>query len=281
MTLAVIGGSGFYQFPGVIHIADHNPSTPYGSPSDAISELEYEGRRFFFLPRHGRGHRLLPSEIPFAANIYALRLLKVRDLISISAVGSLRDELRPGDPVLPDQFWDRTFLRRRTFFGEGVAGHVSLAEPTCVLLRNFLAGLAAKIDPRTRNGGTYICIEGPQFSTRAESLLYRQKGADVIGMTNATEARLAREAGICYVSLCFVTDYDCWKVHEQPVTVEQVIATLNANVKKGQEIIRSLLKNYSLRPSCSCPRNQEHAIITDPGQRPPERMEILKRLWEE
>lgn len=281
MTLAIIGGSGFYEMEGVKVIREHALATPYGSPSDPIVEAELEGTRFFFLSRHGKGHRYLPSEVPYAANIYALRILGAQDLLSISAVGSLREELRPGDPVLPDQFLDRTFARRRSFFGEGIVGHVSLAEPTCTALRKFLARMASAVDPRTREGGTYLCIEGPQFSTRAESFFYRSLGADIIGMTNATEARLSREAGICYTSLCFVTDYDCWKTHEQPVTVEQVIAILSANVKKGQEIVRRVLKQYKDRPTCSCPRSQEGAIITAPEHRPPERMRVLEELWKQ
>lgn len=280
MVLAVIGGSGFYQFEGIKLIQEHPLTTPFGNPSDPVTEAEYEGVRFFFLPRHGKGHRYLPSEVPYIANIYALRILGVEEIISISAVGSLREELKPGDPVVPDQFLDRTFLRRRTFFGEGIVGHVSLADPTCPALKSMLGRIATRIHPRTRVGGTYLCIEGPQFSTRAESFFYRALGADVIGMTNATEARLAREAGICYVSLCFVTDYDCWKTHEEPVTVAQVVATLNANIAKGQEILRALLKEFSHRPPCPCPRSQEDAIITDPSARPQKQMEILRRLWQ-
>jgi len=277
--IAVIGGSGFYQFEGVKLLKEHRLTTPFGDPSDAIAELEYEGVRFFFLPRHGRGHRYLPSEVPYRANLYALRILGAEEIISISAVGSLREELKPGDPVIPDQFLDRTFLRPRTFFGEGIVGHVSLAEPICPALKSMLGRIALRIHPRTRIGGTYLCIEGPQFSTRAESGFYRTIGADVIGMTNATEARLAREAGACYVSLCFVTDYDCWKIHEEPVTVAQVVATLHANISRGQEILRAFLKEYEHRPSCTCPRTQEDAIITDPSARPQKQMEILRRLW--
>ena len=218
-AVGVIGGSGLYLMDGFEDVREVTIDTPFGAPSDAITVGRLGGREVAFLPRHGRGHRYLPTEVPYRANLYALKTLGVSRIFSVSAVGSMKEEIALGRPVLVDQFIDRTVARRSTFFGEGIVGHVSMADPTCPSLRGLLASVAPGAGVDLVNGGTYVCIEGPQFSSRAESMLYRQYGVDVIGRTNATEAKLAGEAEICYATMAIPTDYDCWHESEEDVSV--------------------------------------------------------------
>src|SRR5437867_3837158 len=239
--------------------------TPFGEPSDAYLTGSLDGRPVSFLSRHGRGHRKLPSEINYRANVYGFKLLGVERIFSASAVGSLREEIEPLHIVLPDQLVDRTRQRASTFFGEGVAAHVSLADPFCPELRGLLSGLGARSGVTVHAGGTYLCIEGPQFSTRAESSLYRSWGADVIGMTNATEARLAREAEICYASVAMVTDYDCWRQDEEAVTAETLLAVLRANAAQGAAIIGRLVAALPEGRTCSCGTALASALVTEPA----------------
>ena len=227
-AIGVIGGSGLYEIDGIRVLEERSLETPFGEPSDSFIVGDIEGQRVVFLSRHGRGHRKLPTEINFRANIFGMKLLGVEQIVSASAVGSMKEEYRPTDLVLPDQFIDRTRHRPDTFFGDGIAAHVSLASPICAESMDVLSHSARDAGATVHVGGTYLCMEGPQFSTRAESFLYRSWGVDVIGMTNLQEARLAREAEICYVTLALVTDYDCWHETEGPVTVEQIIGYLAA-----------------------------------------------------
>lgn len=269
MTLAVLGGSGLYELESLERVAEHDPETPWGRPSDTIVEGRLQGRRVLFLPRHGRGHRLTPSEIPFRANIAALKELGASRLISISAVGSLREPFAPGALVFPDQFIDRTQRLGETFFGDGVVGHVSLADPTCADLRRLAATLAGQLDGRpAADEATYVCIEGPAFGTRAESRLYRAWGCDVIGMTNATEARLAREAGLCYATACFVTDWDSWKTDEAGVTLEAILAVMHDNVARGRRLIEALVAAIPDGDrACGCGSAAAQAVVTSPDRR--------------
>jgi len=235
--IGVIGGSGLYEVEGLAGVERKTVDTPFGAPSDEYVLGELDGQRVAFLPRHGRGHRLTPSEVNYCANVHGFRQLGARWLISVSAVGSMRENISPGDLVLVDQFIDRTKNRRSSFFGDGVVGHVAFADPVCGALREVLHSAATTEGARVHMGGTYLCIEGPAFSTRAESRLYRQWGVDVIGMTNLPEAKLAREAGLCYASMAMATDYDCWYESEEDVSVEAVIATLNKNVDLARRVI--------------------------------------------
>ena len=262
-ALGVIGGSGLYQMAGLDAPREERIGTPFGEPSDAYLLGQIRGHDVAFLARHGRGHRLLPSEINFRANIHGFKELGVTRLVSVSAVGSMREELRPLDVVLPDQFIDWTRHRPSTFFGSGVVAHVSLADPTCPELRGALAASAQAAGARLHDGGTYLCIEGPQFSTRAESHLYRSFKVDVIGMTNAQEVKLAREAEICYATLAMVTDYDCWREGEEPVSVEEVVARLNDNARTAQAIVSGLPDRLPEARSCPCARALQNAILTD------------------
>src|SRR4030095_17024365 len=245
--IGVIGGSGLYQMAGLTEIEEVRLSTPFGDPSDALLLGTLAGVRVAFLPRHGRGHTLLPTEIPFRANIYAMKLCGVERIISASAVGSLREELRPMDIVFPDQFFDRPRHRASTFFGEGIAAHVTFADPVCRELADTLeqAGRARLIGLGLPRGGTYVCIEGPAFSTRAESEVYRSWGMSVIGMTNLQEAKLAREAEICYATMALVTDYDCWHPDHDSVTIDMVIDYLNRNVANAQALIASAVEQLA------------------------------------
>lgn len=274
-VLGVIGGSGLYELDILETVAERTVETPYGVPSDAIVETRHGDHRLLFLPRHGRGHRLAPSEVPYAANILALKQLGCTHVLSMSAVGGLIEELGPGKVCLPDQFIDRTAGRRSSFFGDGVVGHVSLADPTCNDLRGLAAAAARSVDPSVRDGGTYICIDGPQFSTRAESNLYRAWGCHIVGMTNATEAKLAREAGLCYASVCFVTDYDCWKTDEEPVTVEQVLAVLQANATKAKDIVAAIVGRLDELGPCAHAQAAQHAVVTAPDAISPKTRERL------
>lgn len=266
--LGVIGGSGLYELPGIRDVEPVRLDTPFGAPSDELVRGRLGDVRVVFLPRHGRGHRLLPTEIPFRANIYALKQLGVSWLLSIGAVGSLREHLPPGHVVLPDQFIDRTVARQSSFFGEGVVAHVSLADPVCAPFADIVAAAVQEAGGTVHRGGTYLCMEGPQFSTRAESHLYRQWGADVIGMTNWQEAKLAREAELCFASLALVTDYDCWKTDEAHVVIEDVLRILAANADLARRSVAGVAQRLPATRSCACASALQHAIITDPARIP-------------
>lgn len=266
--LGVIGGSGLYDLPGLEQVRTVQAHTPFGAASDELVVGRLGGTEIAFLPRHGRGHTILPSEIDFRANIYALKTLGVEFLVSVGAVGSLREELAPGVMVIPDQFIDRTVARRSTFFGDGVVAHVSMADPVCAPLSAALAAAATSAAGSVRRGGTYICMEGPQFSTRAESHLYRQWGADVIGMTNWQEAKLAREAEMCFASLSLVTDYDCWREDEAAVVVEDILRLLHENADRARRTIAALAGQLPDRRGCDCGRALANAIITAPERIP-------------
>jgi len=260
--VAVIGGSGLYEIEGLSGVREVRPTTPYGSPSDAIVLGELAGVPVAFLPRHGRGHRISPSELPVHANIYALKTLGVEKIISVSAVGSLKEEVQPLDLLVPDQLIDRTKERASTFFGNGVVAHVSFADPFCPDLSAALEKAARQVAPRVHKGGTYVVMEGPAFSTRAESMLYRSWGARVIGMTALPEAKLAREAEICYAILACATDYDCWHENEEAVSVEMVVANLLKNAATSKEIIRRLVPGLGRERKCACASAMKNAVIT-------------------
>ena len=262
--LGVIGGSGLYELPGIGDVRREQVTTPFGEPSDELVVGTVAGVEVAFLPRHGRGHRLAPSEINFRANVYALKQLGAELLVSVGAVGSLRTELPPGSVVVPDQFIDRTVARLGTFFGDGIVAHVSLADPVCGVLAEIVADAAARAGGTVKRGGTYICMEGPQFSTRAESHLYRQWGADIIGMTNWQEAKLAREAELCFASLAMVTDYDCWKEDEEAVVVDDILRILQENADLARRAVANVAGALGDRPPCGCGRALENAIITAP-----------------
>src|ERR1700734_2818762 len=240
--IGIIGGSGLYSMPGLTDIREESVATPFGEPSDSFILGNLEGRKVAFLARHGRGHRLLPSELNFRANIYAMKVLGVERIVSVSAVGSLKEEHKPTDFVIPDQFIDRTFARVSTFFGEGVVAHVGFGDPVCSPLADVLNKACSEVGVVGKLGGTYVCMEGPQFSTRAESNLYRSWGADVIGMTNLQEAKLAREAEISYATLAMVTDYDCWREGHDDVTVEQVIAVMHQNSGNAEKVVKAAVR---------------------------------------
>ena len=244
VVLGIIGGSGLYQMEGAEVVAEHSISTPFGQPSDAIVETRLGDRTVFFLPRHGRGHRLVPSEVPARANVCALKMLGVTHVLAVSACGIMREEIAPGDMVVPDQIFDRTRGQRpSTFFGDGIVGHLPFADPFCGELRELLLQSAGETDATVHAGGTYICIEGPLFSTRAESNFYRKTAdAAVIGMTALPEAKLAREAELCYAMLAMGTDYDCWHEEEEDVTIEQVLAVMQANAATAHQIVRRLVE---------------------------------------
>lgn len=269
-ALGIIGGSGFYDLPGVSQAQRVDVQTPFGPPSAPPTVGQLEGRRVVFLARHGREHALLPGEVNARANIYALKRLGVTQIISVSAVGSLRDEVSPGDVVLPDQFIDRTVGRAQTFFGQGAVAHVSLATPVCAGLAGMLAASAQEREGRLHHRGTYLCIEGPQFSTRAESKLWRAWGADVVGMTNLPEARLAREAEICYATLALPTDYDSWRAAGEEVRVTDVISVLRANVEKARRIVARTVTSWDPGQSCphGCGRVLDTALFTPPASIP-------------
>jgi len=262
-TLGVIGGSGLYQMTGIEQGEWVAVDTPFGAPSDDYFVGKLTGVRVVFLPRHGRGHRLLPSELNFRANIYGMKKLEVDHLIAVSAVGSLKKEIAPGHIVIPDQFIDRTCGRISTFFGRGIVAHVSFADPMCGVLTRLLADAGREAGATIHAGGTYICMEGPQFSTRAESFLYRSWGADIIGMTNLQEAKLAREAEICFATLALATDYDCWNTEAGDVVIEDVLAILNANVAMAQRIIHDAVPRLPAERGCPCAAALKDAIITD------------------
>jgi 5'-methylthioadenosine phosphorylase len=269
IRVGVMGGSGLYQMAALAVHEERRLETPFGEPSDAYVIGELEGRKVAFLPRHGRGHRLLPTELNYRANIYGFKLLGVEQLISVSAVGSMKIEYKPTDIVVPDQFYDRTRHRVDTFFGNGLVAHVSLARPICPRLLDLGVAAARAAGATVHRGGTYVNMEGPQFSTRAESEIYRSHGVDVIGMTNLTEARLAREAEICYVSLSMVTDYDCWHETEEAVSGEAVMEVIARNVIMSQEVVRQMVARLPAeRHGCPCPDALRHALITERARIP-------------
>ncbi len=261
--LGVIGGSGLYQMEEMKNVRNVRVRTPFGDPSDALVVGEIEGRTVAFLPRHGKGHRIPPSQINFRANLYALKKIGAKWVLSISAVGSMKEGIRPGDIVVVDQFYDHTRFRPNTFFSDGVVGHIPFANPVCPVLREIVSRSARKVVRRVHRGGTYLCMEGPAFSTRAESQIYRKWGVDVIGMTNMPEAKLAREAEICYATLALVTDYDCWHESEEEVSIEAILAIIRRNVKNSKRIIREVAKRLPGKGGCGCGETLRHAIITD------------------
>ncbi len=262
-AIGIIGGSGLYAMSGLTNTREIRVKTPFGEPSDAIVLGTLEGKRVAFLARHGRGHRILPSEINYRANVYAMKLLGVERIISVSAVGSLMEDLRPGEFLVPDQFFDRTKNRVSTFFGEGIVAHVAFAHPTCGQLSSVLADACVHEAVMVHRRGTYICIEGPQFSTLAEAEVHRQLRFDVIGMTNVTEAKLAREAEICYATIAMITDYDCWHPEHESVTATHIIATLNQNAENAQKALRTTVRELSANRSCKCGASLQHALVTD------------------
>jgi 5'-methylthioadenosine phosphorylase len=261
--IGIIGGSGLYSMPGLTKAKEVRLSTPFGRPSDTYICGVLEGRKVAFLARHGRGHRILPSELNFRANIHGLKQLGVERIVSISAVGSLKEEHKPLDFVIPDQFFDRTRHRVDTFFGAGVVAHIAFADPICGNLAATVYAACKKAAVNSKRGGTYLCMEGPQFSTKAESNVYRSLGMDVIGMTNLQEAKLAREAEICYVTVAMVTDYDCWHPHHDSVTVDQVISVLNQNAENACKVVRETVAAMPRQRSCKCGSALAHAILTD------------------
>jgi len=264
MTIGVIGGSGLYEIEGLTDIKEVRLDTPFGDPSDVFITGILDGVKMVFLPRHGRGHRYLPSEVPYRANIYGMKMLGVQRIISVSAVGSMKEEIVPGHIVIPDQFFDRTQGKRAsTFFGQGVTGHVQFADPVCPELVGVLYEAGQRAGATVHKGGTYICIEGPNFSTRAESTIYRSWGVDIIGMTNIPEARLAREAEICYGTVALATDYDCWHDGHDDVTVEAVLEIIRQNVAMARNIIKHAAEALSAGPQCGCGESLKYAIMTD------------------
>ena len=270
LVVGVIGGSGLYDIAGLEEVEEVELSTPFGRPSDAYVTGRLGGVRMVFLPRHGRGHRISPSEINFRANVWGMKRLGVTRILSVSAVGSMREDIAPGDFVVIDQFVDRTRHRPDTFFGDGVVAHVMFADPVCPEVRATLLAAGRALDLRLHDGGTYLNMEGPQFSTRAESKLYRAWGVDVIGMTNLQEAKLAREAEICYATIAMSTDYDCWHEGHDDVTVEAVIAVMNANVGKAKKLILEAVPRLAAERGCGCGRALASAIMTAPERIGPE-----------
>jgi 5'-methylthioadenosine phosphorylase len=278
--IAVIGGSGLYQMEGLSDVGEVRLTTPFGEPSDAITIGTLEGRRVAFLPRHGRGHRISPSEINVRANIYALKLLGVTQIISVSACGSMREEIAPLDIVIPDQLLDRTKARPSTFFGNGIVVHVGVADPFCPRMSDALFEAARRVGARVHKGGTYVCIEGPQFSTKAESRIYRQWGVDVIGMTALPEAKLAREAEICYATLALATDYDVWHESAEPVTVEMIVGILLQNAETAKRIVKTFAAMLPPADGCGCQSALKDAIITQRDLIPPDVRRDLAPLLE-
>lgn len=266
--IGVIGGSGLYHMEGLQNVEEVAIDTPFGKPSDSYIVGDLGGAKMVFLSRHGRGHRLLPSELNFRANIYGMKKLGVERIISVSAVGSMKDAIKPGHIVVPDQFIDRTKGRSSTFFGDGIVGHVAFADPVCGEMSRVIYAAARSVGAESHFGGTYVCIEGPQFSTRAESKLYRSWGVDVIGMTNVPESKLAREAEICYSTIALSTDYDCWHEEEEDVSVEAVLEIIKQNVATARAIIKESVINIGAERSCPCASAGRYAIMTDRSKIP-------------
>ena len=262
-SIGIIGGSGLYSMSGLTDMREIRVKTPFGDPSDVIVLGTLEGQRVAFLARHARGHSILPSEINYRANIYAMKLLGAERIISVSAVGSLKEDLRPGEFLVPDQFFDRTKNRASTFFGDGLVAHVAFAHPTCGQLSGVLGDACVHEGVKVHRRGTYICIEGPQFSTLAEAEVNRQLRFDVIGMTNLTEAKLAREAEVCYAAISMITDYDCWHPDHESVTAAQIIATLNQNAENAQKVLRAAVREVPAERSCKCGTALKHSLVTD------------------
>jgi 5'-methylthioadenosine phosphorylase len=262
VTVGVIGGSGLYEMEGLTNVRTVRIATPFGKPSDEYFLGTLHGVRMAFLPRHGRGHRVMPTDINYRANIYGMKKLGVERIISVSAVGSMKEDIKPGDIVIPDQFYDHTKHRRSTFFGNGIVAHVGMAEPVCAGLCAVLIEAGNKVGATVHRGGTYLCMEGPQFSTRAESMIYREWNVDVIGMTNATEAKLAREAEICYSTIALATDYDCWHHSEEAVTVEAVLAVMKHNIETSKAMIRQAVRMLPEKRACGCGEALRNTIMT-------------------
>ncbi len=283
INIGIIGGSGLYQMPELQNVREQKVETPFGEPSDAFIIGELEGVTVAFLPRHARGHKFLPTEVPYRANIYAMKLLGVEYILSVSAVGSLQEQYAPTDMVIPDQFFDRTRARAKesTFFGEGIVGHVTVAHPVCSELGDILEASCKAVGVNTHRGGTYLCMEGPAFSTKAESNVYRQWGMDIIGMTNLQEAKLAREAEIAYATLALVTDYDCWHEAHDAVTIDMVVEYLNKNVRNAQLILKDAVKRVAAKETPNQYRDAiKNAIFTAPDHWPAETAKKLEAIIE-
>jgi 5'-methylthioadenosine phosphorylase len=276
--IGIIGGSGLYSMPGLSGVREVRQETPFGDPSDVYVLGTLEGRKVAFLARHGRGHRILPTELNFRANIYGFKQLGVERIVSVSAVGSLKEEHKPLEFVIPDQFFDRTRHRVDTFFGDGIVAHIAFADPICPELAKAVETACKKAGVVGKRGGTYLCMEGPQFSTKAESNVYRSWGMDVIGMTNLQEAKLAREAEICYVTVAMVTDYDCWHPHHDSVTVDQIVAVLLKNAENACKVVRETVAAMPAGRSCKCAAALAHAILTDRDKIPPATRQKLKLI---
>ena len=282
VRIGIVGGSGLYQMAGLTEIEEAAIDTPFGKPSDSYRIGTLEGRKVAFLARHHRNHTILPSELNFRANIHGFKQLGVEWILSASAVGSLKEELRPLDVVLPDQFYDRTKARISTFFGNGIVAHVSFGDPVCHILSDVIGAAGSDAGVPIKRGGTYVCMEGPQFSTKAESNTYRSWGMDLIGMTNLQEAKLAREAEICYSTMALVTDYDCWHPDHDSVTVADIIKNLTMNSENAQKIIKAAVKRLPVDRTCKCGSSLEHAILTDLKKAPAEtrtKLELLLRKY--
>ena len=277
--IGINGGSGLYTMPGFNNIHEEHVETPFGDPSDAFQLGELDGRKVAFLARHGRGHRILPSELNFRANIYAMKALGVERILSVSAVGSLKEEHKPTDFVIPDQFIDRTFARISTFFGEGIVGHIAFGDPVCATVANAAAAACKSVGVVGKLGGTYVCMEGPQFSTKAESKLYRSWGADVIGMTNLQEAKLAREAEICYATVAMVTDYDCWREGHDAVTIEEIVSVLHKNAENAARVVKAAVAALPHERTCACASAAKFAVLTAPDAIPEAAKQKLKLLF--
>jgi len=260
--VGVIGGSGLYEMEGLEEVQTVSLTTPFGNPSDSIVVGRLEGTKIAFLPRHGKGHRIQPSSLNFRANIYAMKMLGVHWIIGVSAVGSMKENIHPGDMVIPNQFIDRTVGRPNTFFSDGVVCHISFADPVCPTLSQILGKAGEEVGATVHKEGTYICIEGPQFSTRAESKLYRSWGVDIIGMTNLPEARLAREAEICYATIAFATDYDCWHQEAEDVSIGEVLRILAQSARTAKSAIRTAVKHLPDKRDCICATALKQALIT-------------------
>jgi 5'-methylthioadenosine phosphorylase len=263
IEIGIIGGSGLYSMPGLEKPREVRVKTPFGEPSDALITGTLEGRCVAFLARHGRGHRISPSEINYRANICAMKMLGAGRIISVSAVGSLKEDLQPLEFLIPDQFYDKTRLRVATFFGNGVVAHVGFDKPVCRQVATILAEACDRVSVKAHRGGTYVCIEGPQFSTLAEAHVHRQLRFDVVGMTNVTEAKLAREAELCYATVAMITDYDCWHPEHSSVTVTEIIANLNRNAENAQNVLREAVRAMPQGRTCGCGESLKHAILTD------------------
>ncbi len=268
LKIGIIGGSGLYEIEGIEGLREHRMDTPFGPPSDVLMSGKLTGREVVFLPRHGKGHRYLPSEIPFKANVWSMKKLGVSHLLSVSAVGSLKEEIAPGHIVFPDQFIDRSTLRESTFFGNGIVGHVQFGDPVCPDLLETLTQCAGRQGVAHHRGGTYICMEGPAFSTRAESLMYRSWNGAVIGMTNLQEAKLAREAEMCFATIALATDYDCWHESEEEVNVETILSVMRQNIATSKLLLAEAVGRIAEDRSCACGDALRNAIVTPPENIP-------------